>query len=281
MRSLILTVGLAAAALAGCDSERSVRISSSGGDAGDEAAPAVLKAVETLQCPQTHGVLTRTATGADGLSCTYSGPRGSEVTLRLVSLEDSNADAALRDLEAELGLLLPQVADRLAGSAQAVGADEATTAAAAAASEVEGVEDVHVRLPGLTVRSQGDATTIRLPGISVDSDGASSDVRVGGLRIDADERTGDVDIRSADDSVRIRASDDAAEIRTRASGSGVRATYILVDEEPSQVGWRLVGYEARGPEGGPLVVAVVHSKDRREDEVFDAAKDLVTLNVGG
>lgn len=280
MRSLILTVGLTAAALAGCDSERSVRISSSSTASGEAAAP-VLKAVETLQCPQTHGVLTRTATGADGMSCTYSGPRGSEVTLRLVSLEETDADAALRELEAELRLLLPQAAGRLAGAADAVSAAEAEAAADATAREADGVEDVHVRLPGLTVRSEGDSTTIRLPGISVDSDGASSDVRVGGLTINADERSGDVDIRSADDSVRVRASDDAAEIRTRAGGGGVRATYILVDEEPSQVGWRLVGYEARGPEGGPLVVAVVRSKDRREDEVFDAAKDLVALNAGG
>lgn len=279
MRSLILTMGLAAAALAGCDSERSVRISSSGAS-GHAAAP-VLKAVETLQCPQTQGVLTRTATGADGMSCTYSGPRGSEVTLRLMSLEETGADAALRELEAELRLLLPQAVGRLASAADAVSAAEAEAAAGATANETDGVEDVHVRLPGLTVRSEGDSTTIRLPGISIDSDGASSNVRVGGLRIDANERSGDVDIRSADDSVRVRASDDAAEIRTRAGGGGVRATYILVDEEPSQVGWRLVGYEARGPEGGPLVVAVVRSKDRREDEVFDAAKDLVALNAGG
>lgn len=279
MRSLILTVGLTAAALAGCDSERSVRISNTSSAGGDAVAP-VLKAVRTLQCPQTHGVLTRTATGADGISCTYSGPRGSEVILRLVSLDETDADAALRNLEAEVRELLPQAVGRLAGAAD-VRAAEAEAAAAAESRETGGVEDVHVRLPGLTVRSEGDSTTIRLPGISVDSDGASSNVRVGGLRIDADERSGDVDIRSADDSVRVRASDDAAEIRTRASGGGVRATYILVDEEPSQVGWRLVGYEARGPEGGPLVVAVVRSKDRREDEVFDAAKDLVRLNVGG
>ena len=277
MRSLILTVGLTAAALAGCDSERSVRISSSS-DSG-EAETAVLKAVETLQCPQTHGVLTRTATGADGMSCTYSGPRGSEVTLRLLSLEQTDADVALSGLETELRALLPQAAGRLDNAAEA--AAEAEAVAEAGVSEAGAAEDVHVRLPGLTVRSQGDSTTIRLPGISVDSDGGSSDVRVGGLRIDADERSGDVDIRSADDSVRVRASDDAAEIRTRAAGGGVRATYILVDEQPSQIGWRLVGYEARGPDGGPLVVALVRSKDRREDEVFDAAKDLVRLNAGG
>ena len=44
--------------------------------------------------------------------------------------------------------------------------------------------------------------------------------------------------------------------------------------------WRLAGFEARGPEGGPVVVAIVRSKDRREDEVFDAAKSLVRLNAG-
>ena len=43
---------------------------------------------------------------------------------------------------------------------------------------------------------------------------------------------------------------------------------------------RTVGYEARGPVGGPIVVATVRSKDRDPDRLFDAAKALVTLNVG-
>lgn len=262
--------------MAACDSGRSVRISSRSDDAPTEA----LRVVETLQCPQTEGVLTRTGTGADGLSCTYAGPRGAEVILRLIPLETRDADTVLAGIEKDLRELLPRAAGATAG-----GPEEAARAEAEASAEAEtggaGTEDVHVRMPGLTIRSEGESTTIRLPGISVDSDGGASNVRVGGLTIDANDVSGDVDIRSDDESVRVRASDEAAEIRTRGGGDGVRATYILVDEDPNQVGWRLVGYEARGPASGPLIVAVVHSKDRREEDVFDAAKDLVALNAGG
>jgi hypothetical protein len=115
----------------------------------------------------------------------------------------------------------------------------------------------------------------------VDATDDGAHVRVGGMRIDAKDKSGDVQIRSEDDSVSVRARDEAAEIRTHDKGKGVRLTYILVDETPSPLGWRLVGYEARGPASGPLVVAVVRSKDRHEQSVFDAAKKLVTRNVGG
>jgi hypothetical protein len=55
---------------------------------------------------------------------------------------------------------------------------------------------------------------------------------------------------------------------------------MLTDSRPADAGWRLVGYEARGPAGGPIVIATVRAKDRDSDGVFDSAKDLVTLNVG-
>jgi hypothetical protein len=61
----------------------------------------------------------------------------------------------------------------------------------------------------------------------------------------------------------------------------VRATYRLADETPSPAGWSLVGYEAHGPAGGPLVVAVVKSKDAQEEPVFHDADRLVRANVGG
>src|SRR5690606_7529686 len=107
-------------------------------------------------------------------------------------------------------------------------------------------------------------------------------VRVAGVRIDDGASGEDVRISGqGEDTVSIRARDEAAEIRTSRGEDAVRGTYILVDEQPSAAGWRLVGYEARGPLEGPLVVAVVLSKDRREDSVFDAAKALVAQNVGG
>jgi hypothetical protein len=42
----------------------------------------------------------------------------------------------------------------------------------------------------------------------------------------------------------------------------------------------MVGYEARGPVGGPLVVATIRSRDANRDRVMEDARALVRLNVG-
>jgi len=272
MRALIVPVCLAAL-VAACDSEPSIRISrDTDADAGSSGA---LRVVDTLQCPQTHTVLTRRgAPAADGLSCEYTGPRGSQVTLRLVQM-DGEGLVALDGLETEVQGMLPAAIDRVGGSASAA-AENGVAASASAASE----DQVDVRVPGVSIQAEGETATVRIPGISIDTDGGQSSVRIGGFNIDTDDTGDRVDISTDNDAVRIRARDEAVEIRTRDTTGGVRATYILVDERGSDLGWRLVGYEARGPEGGPLVVALVRSKDRREDEVFDAAKALVRLNVG-
>lgn len=273
MRAIVIPICLAALAAA-CDSEPPIRITRESGAEARSGGP--LRVVDTLQCPQTHSVLTRRgAPAADGLSCEYTGPRGSQVTLRLVRTE-SGAASALDALEREVHDLLPTAIDRV-GGAVSVTVDDTEAGSGPGASSGERAD---VRLPGVSIQTQGEHATVRIPGISIDTDGGRSSVRIGGLSIRSDDTGDRVDITTDDEAVQIRAREDAAEIRTRDTSSGVRATYILVDERGSDLGWRLVGYEARGAEGGPLVVALVRSKDRREDEVFDAAKALVTLNAG-
>ena len=49
---------------------------------------------------------------------------------------------------------------------------------------------------------------------------------------------------------------------------------------PAPGGLRMVGYQARGPQTGPLVVATVRSKDRESDGLMDDAEALVELNAG-
>lgn len=215
-----------------------------------EGAP--IRAISELNCPEHQGDLTRTETAADGLSCTYAGPRGAEVTLQLVRLEDGqSASAALAPFEADLRALMPHTVDRAGDS------------------------------PLVSVQSGGDSTRVRLPGLSVDEGNGRSSVRIGPFRIESDSSSEDGAAHDDAEVVSVNANDNAAEVRTRSEGEALRATYILTDEEPSEEGWRLVGYEARGPVDGPIVIAVVQSKDRDEDVVFDAAKDLVSLNVGG
>lgn len=292
MRLLLATICTAGLMTAACDGE-SVRISSTTTDTGGKG---VLKVIDTLQCPETIGVLTRKGTAhAGGATCLYSGPRGAEVSLQRITLSDQTADAVLQRFENTLSADMPHTTAELRASADAaraqsaadearVQADVAAVAADAAAIEAHAAaaaaDSAHVRAPGLAVDAEGDRARVRLPGMSVDTDGDKAHVRIGGFSISADDSTETVDISSSDESVSIRAHDDAAEIRTRAPGEATRRTYMLTDSRPADEGWRLVGFEARGPVGGPIVIATVRARDRDSDRVFDSAKDLVTLNVG-
>lgn len=338
---LAATVALAALSLAACDGRRV----NAHGSIDDGQPAGMLRAVTTLECPDHQGELTRVRTAPDGLSCDYAGPKGAEVTLKLVKAGDAGTRGILVDLERELNAMMPSIAAKLARAnadadradaaaaandaaaealdraadkaeadaerAQALAekaralADRDSAGAAAAQARADAVaarlaardragdtpgrsgrngdgENVHVALPGLRVNTQGDKADVRLPGISVKADGDNADVRVGPITIKADDSTGNVNINANDTQMSVRSQDDAAEIRTRHKGSGTRATYILADDTPGPGGWRMVGYEARGPEGGPLVIAVVRSKERHnDDDVFDSAKALVRRNAGG
>jgi hypothetical protein len=66
----------------------------------------------------------------------------------------------------------------------------------------------------------------------------------------------------------------------RDSGEGIRRSLIIASEKPGPEGYRLVGYEARGPVGGPLVVATIKGKAKHERQVFKELKALVSLNSG-
>lgn len=205
------------------------------------------------------------------------------------------AEAARAELEAEhYEALADQARARAAGDEAEARAAEARAAEIKARMKAGGTrasrsgdgENVDVRLPGLRVKSEGDKADVRLPGISVKSDGDTANVRVGPITIKADDRNGssNVDIDANDTEVRVRSEGEASEVRTRRKGGDVRATYILSDDEAPAGSWRMVGYEARGPHGGPLVIAVIRSKDandHRYDDVFDDAKALVRRNAGG
>ena len=345
MPRLILLAGaaLTALSLSACEVDRKIRLSPD----SDTGAP--LKAVTQLECPDHQGPLTRVRTSPDGLSCVYAGPKGAEVTLKVVKLGDGGANALLARLERDLSALMPQVREKIARAAAEAERESARAEAEGARAEAEAAraeaeaesaeravekaeleveraeamaeraravaegdaaeaaraearaeriaerlanwdkpaatqepgEKVNVSMPGLRVKSEGDKADVRLPGIRIQADDAKADVQIGPITIKADDTTSTVDIDADGDQVSVRSDNGASEIRSRRKGSGLRASYILVDESASGAGWRLVGYEARGPNNGPVVVAVVKAKDRREDDVFDAAKDLVRRNAGG
>ena len=273
---LVSALCLAALAVAACDGD-SVRISSTHTENPDAKGP--LKVVKTLQCPQTIGSLTRKGSAsAEGSVCTYAGPRGSEVSLHLVKLDGATPAAVLKTFEDRLSTALPLAVEQLKASAE----EETATAAAGTGQTPAAGDRASIRAPGVDILAEGDDATVRLPGLHIESRGDEASVRIGGFHIDASGGEGSVDIQGSDggDNVSVQAHQDAAEIRTSAGGGATRASWILTDNRPSEAGWRLVGYEARGPAGGPIVVATVRSRDRDRGRVFEDAKDLVALNVG-
>ena len=293
MRFALLATGVGVVALtAACDD--GVRISST---RSSTEAKGVLKVIDALQCPDTLGSLTRKGSAqADGTVCTYAGPRGAEVSLHLVQLGDEPADTVLKRFETMLTAVMPRTVAMLAAAAREADAEAAradaemaradASAQAATAAAQSGGDSAHISAPGMKIDAEGDRARVSLPGIHVDAEGDKANVRIGGFTIRADDSqarisgTGRVPGSSTEESVSIQARDDAAEIRTRAPGEATRQTYLLTDDAPSDAGWRLVGYEARGPRGGPIVVATVRARERHSDGVFDDAKELVALNVG-
>lgn len=275
MRPLLVPALCLAALTAACDGD-TVRISSTHTENSD--AKGALKVVETLQCPQTMGSLTRKGTALEGGAvCTYAGPRGAEVSLHLVKLDGATPTDALKAFEDRLSAAMPQAVAQL----KAASAEGAAAGAAAGEQPASG-DRASVRAPGVDIQAEGDDATVRLPGLHIESKGDEASVRIGGFHIDANDSEARVNIKGSEggDSVSVQANQDAAEIRTSTGSGATRANWILTDNRPSEAGWRLVGYEARGPAGGPIVIATVRARDRDRGRVFEDAKDLVTLNVG-
>lgn len=293
LRPFLIPAVCAFAGLAACGD--GVRISSTRSENND--AKGVLKVVETLQCPQTMGSLTRKGSASEGGTvCTYVGPKGAEVSLHLVPLDGETPAHVLKAFEQRLSADLPRAVDALEAAADsadeaaatadraAAAADQAAATADRAADQAAAAGDrASVRAPGVNIEANGDDATVRLPGMRIETRGDKASVRIGGFHIDADDSDGSARVSGSSpdgDNVSINAQDDAAEIRANAAGEATRASWILTDNRGSESGWRLVGYEARGPVGGPLVVATVRSRDRNRERAFEDAKDLVALNAG-
>ena len=294
MRLLLATICTACLMTAACDGD-SVRISSTSTDTG---AKGVLKVVDALQCPESLGNLTRKGSAqADGKICVYSGPRGAEVELHLVTFGNDGAEPVLKGFETSLLASMPRTAADLSRSsadsaradavsaradAESARADAEAAGADARAAADASPDSAHISAPGMKIDAEGDRASVRMPGIHVEADGDKADVRIGGLTIRANDSGASVNgrVTTDADTVNVQANDDAEQVRTRAPGEAIRQTYLMTDNRPSEAGWRMVGYEARGPRTGPIVVATVRSRERNADGVFDDAKELVALNVG-
>ena len=247
---LLATAGLL---LAACDG--SVHVTSDGGGRGE------LKTLARLECPEREDQLRRVSAAPDGRTCTYEG-EGAEVRLQLVALNGRTPAEVLAPYETELRALMPALTPAAERAPMAdIGAGTATV-----------------------VHSDDEKAHVRMPGLSIDTEGDRAQVRIGGaLTIDADDRSGVVKIRSqeGDGGLTVDADETGAEIRTTSDeGGDLRSSFILASEAPSPTGLRLVGYEARGPQAGPVLVATIRARGEDNDKPMDAMKDLVRKTVG-
>ncbi len=212
-------------------------------------AKSSLRTVSSLDCPDTQGDLTRTARADDGRSCDYGDSAGDRIGLRLVALDGGDLKAALAPIEAQVRLEVPSGADP---SRAGAGADN---------------DRVDIDLPGIHIHANGkDGET-----------GAGESVKIGAGAAGG----GNPDAGNGKGGVVIDAHDKGAEIHVDEPGGGVRQTFVLASDKPGPNGFRVAGYEARGPSGGPIVVATVLTKSQEDDDPRDDVRDLLRRNVGG
>ena len=218
-----------------------------------------VRVISKLDCPEKQGDLKRVNVAEDSLSCAYAGV-DAEVLLRLVPLNGGDAEEALAPIEADLKVLVPSV-------------------------------------PPVTVMKAGEEhdrnrTSIHLPGVRIDASDDGADIKIGNITINSNEGGASEvkisknvtasDSGSDDGDVRVRANNDGAEVRHSKRGDSIRSTLIVASDKATS-GYSVVGYEARGPKGGPLAVATIKARhrDSGDHDVFKDMKALVRHNVGG
>ena len=274
--SLLLMAGAAVLVLAACDR-----------NGAPAFGPPKMKAVSRLNCPETSGDLRRVSAAADGKSCAYAGDNGDEVVLQLVQVT-GDPEAALKPIEASLAALVPSLdakpvpADAAPAKDASQAAKDAAVATATAASDaaVDAAASVDEGADADADSSHHDDENVEVdfPGIHVTTRGDKKDIKVFGMQIDVDE-SGDGDSvkvrrepkHGMGRSLSVDANDNGAVVRMANSNkSNIKTTVIYGMESAGPQGHRVVGYVARGPRTGPLVVATVKSKREHDDHVgFD------------
>jgi hypothetical protein len=193
---------------------------------------------ERLDCPDQQGLLTRVSATPDGARCEYRRSDGAEVSLMRLPLNGQAPQAALAPMDDQLRALLP--ARKSAGGASA--------------SDHDGDED-----------GDKDSAHIDVPGVHIDAHGDKAEVRVLGVTVDADKDQAHVNAGLGHDKATVSADQHGAEVRAAdVDSANANIVLILASETPGPTGLRAVGYIARGPASGPLLVAQFKSAERRQ-----------------
>lgn len=206
-----------------------------------------------LDCPSEVGLLKRTAIAADGASCDYSSDKG-VVHLSMV------------DAQTDPKVALGPLRDQLDGELPGVAAN--ATIQVVSEKGVGGAEHTKVDMPFIHVEDDGQKSDVRLLGIHIKSDKSH--------RRDKDD--------DGDDDGDAVASDNTVAATTPPADRGVELVYVLVSGKASPAGYHVMGYVAKGPPKGRLVVATFRyikgektwsDGDRHDDDV----DQLMSLNV--
>ena len=222
-----------------------------GDDAWTPHGDQVLSVNQTLDCPQTEGGLTRVSAASDGKSCTYSRGDDEAVTLSLLPLNGQPARTALAPMETTMAGL---VSVSIANSPISVEANQGGP----------GADKAKIDMPGLHIDANGDKAKISILGVNIAADGKNAVVHTGGGEGEAT----------------VHAGPGGAEIRAGKVGvNSANLVYVLAGDNPGPSGYRAVGYIARGPVAGPLVVGEFKSKAENHDRHDNDLEHLIDMNV--
>lgn len=189
-----------------------------------------LRAPAKLDCPVSSGDLTRTAQSPDGQWCDYAGERGETVRLRLMPLSGQTPSEALASDRARLHALVPVYRHPM---------------------------------PVNYGDGTGDSADVNVPFVRVHKDGDRADVRLFGIFhiVDHDhDRASDAAKDRGQEHTSVHAGLSGAEVVADKIGrSNASLVYVLAGGHRFSSGYRAVGYVAKGPAAGPLVVAEFRS----------------------
>lgn len=187
-----------------------------------------LRAPARLDCPTESGDLTRTAQSPDGQWCDYAGPRGETVRLRFAPLNGLTPSQALAPTRAQLHALVPVYRNAM---------------------------------PVNYSDQPGDSADVNVPFVHVHKDGDKSDVRLFGIfHIVGHDHDTDVSKDGGHEHASVHAGFRGAEVVADKVGrSNASLVYVLAGGHRFSSGYRAVGYVAKGPVTGPLVVAEFRS----------------------
>jgi len=226
-------IGVTALALGGCQRHKRADVVIGGH---------TLVVSDRLVCPEREGAFRRTAEAADGQSCDYVGSEDEQLHLTRLALNGVTASDRLNGLKAELGAIVPLPTPAAPSGDNTTSGDRS--------SEHGDHDHANIDLPGLHVNTDGDKATVNLPGIHINAEGdvAHISTEIGALK-----------------NAKIDANDDGAKIEAdMTDAANVDMTWFVVGKAAGPNGDHMVGYYARGPKTGPLVVAQLRSKSEHQ-----------------